>query len=209
MSAAIDKATPSIKLILIGDSGTGKSSLLVAYTEQRFVGPDEAVATVGVDFRLVKKVIDGKATKAYIWDTAGQERFRTLTSSFYRGASVVFVVFDVTERESFENLDSWFTEVRQYCGKNGVLTCIVANKCDMAERVVTTDEAIEYAKAHDAEYREVSAKTMDGVKDLFDSFAEQVARHPNLPKSGSTDSVNIGDKSSATAAPPSSSSCAC
>ncbi|KAI9152590.1 hypothetical protein H9P43_009382 [Blastocladiella emersonii ATCC 22665] len=206
-----DKSANGIKMILIGDSGTGKSSLLLSYTEQRFLPPGEAVATVGVDFRLLKREYAGVQYKVYIWDTAGQERFRTLTSSFYRGAAVVFVVFDVTNRESFTNLATWIAEARRFCAaERNVAMCVVANKLDVAadERVVSRDEAEAYATEVGAEYREVSARTMDGVKSLFDEFAEQVASRPK----GETDRVESVDVSSGggkDAAAAGASSCAC
>ncbi|ORZ33742.1 small GTP-binding protein domain-containing protein, partial [Catenaria anguillulae PL171] len=187
------KTTPNgIKMILIGDSGTGKSSLLLSYTEQRFLPPGEAVATVGVDFRLLKREYQGIPYKVYIWDTAGQERFRTLTSSFYRGASVVLVVFDVGNRESFTNLETWIGEAKRFTApEKSVHMCIVANKLDIddSERQVTKQEAEEYATSHGAEYREVSARTMQGVKTLFDEFAERVASTPR--ESPSVQSIEI------------------
>ncbi|KAJ1508264.1 hypothetical protein HMI55_000440, partial [Coelomomyces lativittatus] len=163
-----------IKLLLIGDSGAGKSSLLLSYTEQRFLPPEEAAATVGVDFRLVRKEFNQNQYKVCIWDTAGQERFRTLTSSFYRGAAVVFLVFDVSNRDTFESLNSWFDEVKLYCTDFEVVTCVVANKMDtpMMERQVSPQEGMDFAKSKDSNYREVSAKTMEGVSELFDEFSK-------------------------------------
>ncbi|KAI9217760.1 ras family-domain-containing protein [Blastocladiella britannica] len=226
-----------IKMILIGDSGSGKSSLLLSYTEERFLPPGEAIATVGVDFRLLKRDLNGAQYKVYIWDTAGQERFRTLTSSFYRGAAVVFVVFDVSNRDSFTNLSTWVAEAKRFCAaEKRVLMCIVANKLDVdpAERQVTTEEAKAYAEENGAEYREVSARTMDGVKcvvflfsfvvmvtdsspfcirPLFDEFAEKVVAlpPPATDASATADSnrsVKLGAGAGANAVA-ASGSCAC
>lgn len=119
------------KLLLIGDSGAGKSSLLLAFAESRFLSPDEATATVGVDFRSFHKDYKGERRKVCVWDTAGQERFRTMTESFYRNASVVFLVFDVSNRETYDNLESWCKEIEKKC--INITGCLVANKIDIPE----------------------------------------------------------------------------
>ena len=102
-----------LKVLLIGDAGVGKSSLLLRYTEDKF---DEALgSTIGVDFKVKTVEADGKRVKLTLWDTAGQERFRTLTSSYYRGAQGVVLVYDVTRRATFDDLQRWLEEVDAFC----------------------------------------------------------------------------------------------
>ncbi|KAI8834375.1 P-loop containing nucleoside triphosphate hydrolase protein [Chytriomyces cf. hyalinus JEL632] len=104
----------TFKLLMIGDSGTGKSSLVLRFTDDAWLQGDEVAATIGVDFKVKSIDIDDKKYKLTIWDTAGQERIRTLTTSYYRSAQGVIIVYDVTQRESFENLSTWFHELETY-----------------------------------------------------------------------------------------------
>ncbi len=115
----------TFKLLLIGDSGTGKSSLLLRFTDDTWLHPDEVSATIGVDFKVKVIDLDGKRYKLTIWDTAGQERFRTLTSSYYRGAQGVILVYDVANKSSFEHLQLWFTELETYASSKEVIKIIV------------------------------------------------------------------------------------
>ena len=104
------------KLLLIGNSSVGKSSLLFRFCEN--VWDDNFVPTIGVDFKLKTLEVNGKKVKLQIWDTAGQERFKNITSSYYRGGNGVLVVYDITDRESFENLTSWLIEIEKNANKN-------------------------------------------------------------------------------------------
>lgn len=116
------------KLLLIGDSGVGKSSLLLSFTSDTF---EDISPTIGVDFKVRVVDIEGKKLKLSIWDTAGQERFRTLTSSYYRGAQGVIMVYDVTQRETFKNLsDVWLTEVELHSTNQDCIKMLVGNKVD-------------------------------------------------------------------------------
>ena len=113
------------KLLLIGNSSVGKSSLLFRFVEN--VWDDSFVPTIGVDFKLKTLEVNGKKVKLQIWDTAGQERFKNITSSYYRGGNGVLVVYDITDRESFENLTSWLIEIEKNANKN-VYKLLIGNK---------------------------------------------------------------------------------
>ncbi len=115
----------TFKLLLIGDSGTGKSSLLLRFTDDTWVTPEDVSATIGVDFKVKQLDVDDRKYKLTIWDTAGQERFRTLTSSYYRGAQGVILVYDVSNRESFEHLQNWVSELDTYASSKDVIKIIV------------------------------------------------------------------------------------
>ena len=125
----------TFKLLLLGDSGTGKSSLLLRFTDDRFLGENVQTTTIGVDFK-VKFVEDenGQKIKLNIWDTAGQERFRTLTSSYYRGAEGVIMVYDVTNQQSFLDLKTvWLNELKTFADLPTLTLLVVGNKIDKAQ----------------------------------------------------------------------------
>lgn len=113
------------KILLIGNSGVGKSSLLLRFADDTFT--DNFMPTIGVDFKIRTLEVDGRTIKLQIWDTAGQERFKTITSSYYKGAHGIIVVYDITDKESFKNIDTWMTEVEKHASDN-VSRILVGNK---------------------------------------------------------------------------------
>ncbi|KAI9492138.1 P-loop containing nucleoside triphosphate hydrolase protein [Zychaea mexicana] len=173
--------TATLKLLLIGNSGVGKSSLLLRFTDDTFLPPDEVSATIGVDFKVSMMNLNGDTYKLTIWDTAGQERFRTLTSSYYRGAQGVILVYDVCNRETFDALKTWMNEVNTYCSSQDVVKMIVGNKVDKdGSRVVSYKEGAELARKLQTLFIECSAKTKVGVKEAFEELVEKIIETPNL-----------------------------
>jgi Ras-related protein Rab-1A len=127
-----------VQVVIIGDTGVGKSCLLLRFAEDAF--SENYVSTIGVDFRFRTVKIDKKTIKLQIWDTAGQERFRTITSAYYRGADGIIMVYDVTSRESFNHINDWLTEVNRYASETSC-KLIVGNKCDLKEsRIISTEQ---------------------------------------------------------------------
>lgn len=167
------------KLLLIGDSGVGKSSLLLRFTSDSF---DDLSPTIGVDFKLKLMTIGGKRLKLTIWDTAGQERFRTLTSSYYRGAQGIIFVYDVTRRETFTNLSEiWAKEVDLYSTNQDCIKMLVGNKVDREnERVVTKQEGIALARQLGCLFLECSAKTHVNVENCFEELVLKILDTPSL-----------------------------
>lgn len=167
------------KLIIIGDSGTGKSSLLSRFADDVYT--DSYISTIGVDFKIKTIDIDGKLCKLQIWDTAGQERFRTITSSYYRGAHGILLVFDITNPESFVNLTSWLKEVTNYASET-VNLILVGTKSDLAadKRKISYTDAIEFAKAHNMEYIETSAKSSINIDTAFITLTNNL-RKSHIP----------------------------
>lgn len=152
------------KLLVIGDSGVGKSCILYRFTDDAFT--DSYISTIGVDFKIKTIEIDGKIIKLQIWDTAGQERFRVITSSYYRGSHGIILAYSITDRESFENLDKWLDDCKKYAVDN-VKIILCGNKSDCDKRVVSIQEGMEYAERKNMEFVETSAKTANNVEKLF------------------------------------------
>ncbi|CAO3638249.1 unnamed protein product [Cunninghamella echinulata] len=172
---------PTLKLLLIGNSNVGKSSLLLRFTDDTFLPQEEVSATIGVDFKVSLMEVDGRTYKLTIWDTAGQERFRTLTSSYYRGAQGVILVYDVSSRETFDALSTWWNEVNTYCSSPDVIKMIVGNKVDKeSSRVVTYQEGAELARKLQTLFVECSAKTNFGVEEAFEELVTKIIETPSL-----------------------------
>jgi Ras-related protein Rab-1A len=150
-------------LVLIGDSGVGKSCLLLRFADDKWT--DSYISTIGVDFKIRTIELDGKTIKLQIWDTAGQERFRTISSTYYRGAHGIIVVYDVTNKQSFENVSRWLTEIDKYA-REGVNKLLVGNKSDQGEaegggsRQVQTADGKAFADQKGIPFLETSAKTV-------------------------------------------------
>lgn len=161
-----DRVTlPTLKLLLVGDSAVGKSSLLLRFTEDQF--EPYLDPTIGVDFKVKRMVVGDLPLQLAIWDTAGQERFRTLTPSYYRGAQGVILVYDVTRRETFLNLESWLRELELYTREN-VVKMLVGNKIDKTDREVDKKEGLQFARKHSMLFIEASAKMKQGVESAFE-----------------------------------------
>lgn len=162
------------KLVLIGDSGTGKSCLLLRFADDAFT--DSYITTIGVDFRFKTIPVEEKTVKLQIWDTAGQERFRTITSAYYRGADGIILVYDICDRESFAHVDEWLNEVNRYVNEN---TCkiLLGNKCDLeAERQVSTEEAKSKAQELGIAFVETSAKDSTNVEQAFRMMSAELMK---------------------------------
>lgn len=175
----------SFKILLIGDSGVGKSSLLVSFISNSV---DNLAPTIGVDFKIKLLTVGGKTLKLTIWDTAGQERFRTLTSSYYRGAQGIILVYDVTRRETFLNLsDIWAKEVELYSTNQDCVKVLVGNKVDKeSERAVSREEGIAMARELGSLFLECSARTRQNVEQCFEELALKIMEVPSLLEEGSS-----------------------
>ena len=175
------------KIILIGSTGVGKSSLLQRYIQKVF--EDAYTCTIGVDFFMKTIEVNDKTVKLQLWDTAGTEKYRSITTSYYRGAHCAFIVFDLTSIETFKNLSQWIESYYKYCNhefeKNVV---IIGNKNDLEERRAVSKEQIdEFLKMHNFSYFETSAKTGDNVDECFHFIAEKLMEEQNKKD-------NIGEK---------------
>ncbi|XP_076757483.1 ras-related protein Rab-18 [Xylocopa sonorina] len=179
MTAIMDQEVLTVlKVLMIGESNVGKSSILLRFTEDEF--HENMQSTVGMDYRTKQITIDGNTVKLAIWDTAGQERFRTLTPSYYRDGQGAILVYDVTDRTTFMKLDTWLNELNTYCNKTDIVKMVVGNKIDLPNREVSTEEGLQFARRHQTLYIESSAKTADGIKCCFEELVQKIIQTPGL-----------------------------
>ena len=167
----LDKKNAKIVIKLAGDSSVGKTSIITSYFNNTF--SENIQATIGVDFKNCYIMIKEEKVKLCVWDTAGQDKFRTMTTSYYRNTDALCLVFSFDDRKSFENLDKWVREYKEYRNNEPKLM-LVGNKDDSDNKVVTDEEAINYAHKNYMIYTKVSAKTNKGIKDLFTEIGHQV-----------------------------------
>ncbi|KAF4368041.1 hypothetical protein F8388_002652 [Cannabis sativa] len=175
----------SFKILLIGDSGVGKSSILLSFISNCV--HHDLSPTIGVDFKIKLLSVCGKRLKLTIWDTAGQERFGTVISSYYRGAHGIILVYDVTRRETFTNLsNTWAKEVELYSTNPNCIKILVGNKVDKdKERAVSREEGIALAQEHKSLFLECSAKTRENVEQCFKELVLKILEVPSLLENGS------------------------
>eukprot|EP01083_Nonionella_stella_P015946 44608_1 len=161
------------KFLLVGDSGVGKSSVMVRFSDDAY--EESFITTIGVDFKLRTIELDDKTIKLQIWDTAGQERFRTITTSYYRGAHGIIVVYDITDKDSFDNIREWLYEIDRYASDN-VSRLIIGNKLDLAhKRVVSYEDAKSFADDLGIQYIETSAKNNQNIDETFHAMAKIIS----------------------------------
>ena len=160
------------KYIIIGDTGVGKSCLLLQYTDKRFRHDHDL--TIGVEFGSRLMRVNGTDIKLQIWDTAGQESFRSITRSYYRGAACALLVYDVTRRETFTHLENWLEDAIEN-GNSEMTIALVGNKSDLDQkRNVSYEEGERFAKAHNLVFIETSAKLSTNVEEAFSVAAENI-----------------------------------
>lgn len=162
------------KVVLIGDSGVGKSNLLSRFTRNEF--NLESKSTIGVEFATKSIQAEGKTIKAQIWDTAGQERYRAITSAYYRGAVGALLVYDISKHSTFENVERWLKELRDHAEAN-IVVMLVGNKSDLRHlRAVETDEAMAFSEQHNLAFIETSALDASGVDTAFQRILTEIYR---------------------------------
>lgn len=169
-----DENENTFKFIVIGSSGVGKTALLTRLVDHTFTG--ESQSTIGVEFIATEINVDGSAVKLQIWDTAGQERFRAIAKAYFRSAIGVILVFDLTDRKSFDDLNQWLSDVHAHCDPNAVVT-LIGNKSDLEQsRKISESEAKAFADLHQLNYLETSALGGDNVELAFQTTASNVLR---------------------------------
>lgn len=194
------------KILLVGDSGVGKSCVLLRFADQRF--SDAHLSTIGVDFKIRNIRVKDKVVKLQIWDTAGtlisncvfyvclfffyecvgQERFRTITSSYYRGAHGIIVVYDISEEETFDHIPAWLDDISHYANPNAPIL-LIGNKLDLeTKRQISHEQAKEFADRKNMITLETSAKDGVGVNEAFQTLVEKIMDQQKNPCTRSDDS---------------------
>jgi len=193
------------KLLLIGDSSVGKSSLLLRFCDNTF--QEGTINLTNVDFKTKNVTIEGKTVQLQVWDTAGQERFRTITSSFYRGAHGIIVVYDISDQVTFNNVKLWMQEIQRYASGN-VCRMLVGNKIDLADnRVVEYNAAKEYADGLSIPFAETSSKSGQEVDKVFEKLALEIMRQQGGWGGASNDRGGPIIRTNYTVAPPKKNRC--
>ena len=162
-----------LKLLLIGDSGVGKSCILLRYSDDSFT--QSYITTIGIDFKIKQINTGDSKVKLQIWDTAGQERFRTITTAYYRGAMGILLVYDVTDEASFGAVENWMRQIDANANKD-VVKLLIGNKCDCdaSERKVTHTEGKAIADKYGMKFFETSAKLNTNIDQAFSTIAEDI-----------------------------------
>ena len=160
-----------IKILTLGDTLVGKSSIVLRFSDNRF--DDNQLATIGIDYKTKYIKVKDASVKVLLWDTAGQEKFRNIARQYYKGANGVLLIYDVCDRKSYERIGFWMDELKQNNEIEQLYIILVGNKIDLEEkRVVTREEAEKYAEDNNINYLEVSAKTGEGILDLFNEVTK-------------------------------------
>ena len=178
------------KILLIGDLGVGKSCVILRYVEGDF--PGNIMSSIGVDFKTKQIDLDDRLIKLQIWDTAGHEKFRTITTSYYKSAHAIIILYDITQKASFDHIRNWITEIDKF-GKQGVLKVIVGNKLDMENnRKITKEVAENLALKYGIKLWEVSAKDNTNIEEMFlDTIKTLLEKNSKIISEGSSIVTNI------------------
>lgn len=166
-----------MKILLVGDSGVGKSSLLLRFVDDSF--SEDFISTIGVDFKYKRIDVDvngvEKVAKLQIWDTAGQDRFRSITRNYYRGAAGILLCFDTTNHASFAHVSAWMNDIKQYIDTQETRVVLVGTKSDLVDqREVESRDAERLAQQLGVTYMETSSKDNAGVYNAFNTLAKQI-----------------------------------
>ena len=163
-----------LKILPVGDHGIGKTSLILRYVDDAF--SDRYISTIGVDFRLKTITVDGFVVRLQIWDCSGAKRFHTTPNSYYRGTKGMVILYDITDKDSFDRLSYWLGDIQENAPED-VCKVVVGTKCDLEdERKVTREEGEKYAESVGALFFEVSAKTGENVDALFTALVKEILK---------------------------------
>ena len=191
-----------LKFIIIGDSGVGKSNILLRYTRDKF--NEEFQSTIGVEFGVKNLQIEDKIYRVQIWDTAGQQNFRSVTRAYYKNSVCACVVYDITSKKTFESIKSWIEDCRKQCPKT-ILLVLIGNKVDLEnEREVSYEEGADFAKQYEMFFYETSAKTGKNIDEVFIKTTNEIAKkigsgfydlnndNCGIKQGFSTETINLG-----------------
>lgn len=179
-----------MKLLLVGDSGVGKSCLLLRFVEDKF--NPSFITTIGIDFKIRTIESQGKKIKLQVWDTAGQERFRTITTAYYRGAMGIVLIYDVTDSRTFENVENWYNTVTQHANEDAQIF-LVGNKIDdESARQVSREDGQALASKLNVPFLEASAKLNENVDSIFYELADIILKTHKIDESTGPQGIEVG-----------------
>lgn len=188
------------KIVLVGDSGVGKSNLLTRFTKNEF--NSKSSTTIGVEFSTRTVEVQNKKIKAQVWDTAGQERFRAITNAFYRGAVGALLVYDITKHESYMNVEKWLKELKDH-GDSKMVHMLVGNKSDLKHlRAVPSEEAASFAEKNNLSFIEASALDSSNVDTAFENVLKDVYTILNQIQQNNQDTDSMSKKEKSRKEPP-------
>ena len=164
----------TFKILTIGESQVGKTCILRRFVENKFL--KSHLATIGIDFRTKILNVNGKNIKLKIWDTAGQERYHNITSQIFKGADGIVLVYDVTEEASFIKIKDWIEQIKSNIDENEISIVLLGNKCDIEERVITTERGQEMADSLKVKYYETSALNGTGINEAFEGLTKEIMK---------------------------------
>ena len=168
-----------IKILTLGASQVGKSSIVLRYSDNKF--SSAFLSTIGVDSKSKTIKVNGDSVKVTIWDTAGQEKYKNITKQYYCGADGVLLIFDITDESSFQKLDFWYNDLKENSQFQELSLCLVGNKIDLNQnRIVTREIAEQFAREKEMTYYEVSAKSGEGIAELFKDMAKIIMTKKKL-----------------------------
>ncbi|KAJ5074050.1 hypothetical protein M0811_00678 [Anaeramoeba ignava] len=180
MNNKIDNGKPIYKIVLIGDSSVGKSSILHQFCDNQFM--EKRSPTTGIDFRFSEATLETNVAKLQIWDTAGQERYRSIAGFYYRNSHGVMIIYDITQKSSFQSIPQWIDTVSKDAPPD-ISKMIVGNKIDLEEyRQIESLEGNELADYMNADFEEVSAKTGENIKNIFHRMALDISKRLSTKK---------------------------
>ena len=190
MKTKIQYFSVFFKILLIGDLGVGKSCVILRYVEGDF--PGNIMSSIGVAFKTKQIELEDRLIKMQIWDTAGHEKFRTITTSYYKSAHAIIILYDITQKSSFDHIKNWITEIDKF-GKQGVLKVIVGNKLDLENnRKIKKEDAENLALKYGVKLWEVSAKDNTNVEEMFlDTIKTLMEKNSKIISEGSSMNNNI------------------
>jgi len=169
-----DKDNMVAKILTIGESGVGKTCILLRYTDNKFI--KHHLTTIGIDYKTKDVNINGKSIKLKIWDTAGQERFRNITQQYYKGADGIVLVFDLTDRNSFEKIREWMRQIQSYTQRESIAIVLLGNKCDAENKAVSAKEANDIAAEYNMKFFETSAMNNINIEDSFKQLSTEIMK---------------------------------
>ena len=162
-----------MKILTLGDVSVGKSSIVLRYSDNKF--NETWLSTIGVDSKRKIVKIKGEKVKVSIWDTAGQEKFQNIVKNYYKGANGVLLIFDITSEKSFHKVDFWYKDLKETVNLDVMHVCLVGNKIDLKDnRQIQKEVAQKYANENNLPYYEVSAKSGEGIKKMFEEVTNKI-----------------------------------